>query len=282
MAIQLATDFKPYVDEIFTRESKLSLLTNNDFNFDGAKTVKIYKVKTVATTDYDRAGMGTGKTGSRYGEIKGIDTDIEEFTLSKDRSFTFAIDKLDEDETKQAVAGATALARQLREVVVPEIDSYVYGKIVAGAGTTAAAAALTADNIFDKILTANNTLDDADVPETKRVLVVTPTTYYLMKRSKDIVMETETGQDMRLKGVIANLDGCAVVKVPAARLPENFGFMVVHPSATVAPVKLADYRIHKDPPGISGSLVEGRFYFDAFVLDNKKKAIYYQPLPASE
>lgn len=282
MAIQLATDFKPYVDEIFTRESKLSLLTNNDFNFDGAKTVKIYKVKTVATTDYDRAGTGTGKTGSRYGEIKGIDTDIEEFTLSKDRSFTFAIDKLDEDETKQAVAGATALARQLREVVVPEIDSYVYGKIVTGAGTTAAAEALTADNVFDKILTANNTLDDADVPETKRVLVVTPTTYYLMKRSKDIVMETETGQDMRLKGVIANLDGCAVVKVPAARLPENFGFMVVHPSATVAPVKLADYRIHKDPPGISGSLVEGRFYFDAFVLDNKKKAIYYQPLPASE
>ena len=282
MTIQLATDFKPYVDEIFTRESKLSLLTNNDFNFDGAKTVKIYKVKTVATTDYDRAGTGTGRTGSRYGEIKGIDTDIEEFTLSKDRSFTFAIDKLDEDETKQAVAGATALARQLREVVVPEIDSYVYSKIVAGAGTTAAAAALTADNIFDKILTANNTLDDADVPETKRVLVVTPTTYYLMKRSKDIVMETETGQDMRLKGVIANLDGCAVVKVPAARLPENFGFMVVHPSATVAPVKLADYRIHKDPPGISGSLVEGRFYFDAFVLDNKKKAIYYQPLPASE
>lgn len=282
MAIQLATDFKPYVDEIFTRESKLSLLTNNDFNFDGAKTVKIYKVKTVATTDYDRAGTGTGKTGSRYGEIKGIDTDIEEFTLSKDRSFTFAIDKLDEDETKQAVAGATALARQLREVVVPEIDSYVYGKIVAGAGTTATAEALTADNVFDKILTANNTLDDADVPETKRVLVVTPTTYYLMKRSKDIVMETETGQDMRLKGVIANLDGCAVVKVPSARLPKDFGFMVVHPCATVAPVKLADYRIHKDPPGISGSLVEGRFYFDAFVLDNKKKAIYYQPLPASE
>ena len=96
--------------------------------------------------------------------------------------------------------------------------------------------ALTADNVFDKILTANNTLDDADVPETKRVLVVTPTTYYLMKRSKDIVMETETGQDMRLKGVIANLDGCAVVKVPSARLPKDFGFMVVHPCATVAPV----------------------------------------------
>lgn len=274
MAIQLITKFKPYVDEMFTRESKLSLLTNKDFNFDGAKTVKIYKVKTVATTDYDRAG--TGENASRYGKIQGVDTDIEEFTLSKDRSFTFAIDKMDAEETAQAVEAGAALARELREVVIPEIDSYVYSKIVAGAGTKPTAIALTADNIFDNILAANNTLDNALVPEDGRVIVVTPDTYYLMKRAKDIIMDTETGQNMKIKGVIANLDGCAVLKVPASRLPANFGFMVVHPCATVAPVKLADYKVHQDPPGISGSLVEGRFYFDAFVLDNKKAAIYYQ------
>lgn len=274
MAIQLVTKFKPYVDEMFTRESKLSLLTNKDFNFDGAKTVKIYKVKTVATTDYDRAG--TGENASRYGKIQGVDTDIEEFTLSKDRSFTFAIDKMDAEETAQAVEAGAALARELREVVIPEIDSYVYSKIVAGAGTKPTAIALTADNIFDNILAANNTLDNALVPEDGRVIVVTPDTYYLMKRAKDIIMDTETGQNMKIKGVIANLDGCAVLKVPASRLPANFGFMVVHPCATVAPVKLADYKVHQDPPGISGSLVEGRFYFDAFVLDNKKAAIYYQ------
>ena len=29
-------------------------------------------------------------------------------------------------------------------------------------------------------------------------------------------------------------------------------------------------------PGISGSLVEGRVCYDAFILENKKKAIYYQ------
>jgi hypothetical protein len=52
--------------------------------------------------------------------------------------------------------------------------------------------------------------------------------------------------------------------------------ILAHPVATVAPVKLEDYRIHADPPGISGSLVEGRICYDAFVLDNKKGAIYYQ------
>ena len=52
--------------------------------------------------------------------------------------------------------------------------------------------------------------------------------------------------------------------------------MLCHPVACVAPVKLEDYKIHEDPPGISGSLVEGRVCYDAFILENKKKAIYYQ------
>lgn len=81
---------------------------------------------------------------------------------------------------------------------------------------------------------------------------------------------------MRLRGVVSNLDGAAVQKVPASRLPSKFGFMLCHPCATVAPLKLQDYRIHSDPPGISGSLVEGRVVYDAFVLQNKAKAIYYQ------
>jgi hypothetical protein len=101
-----------------------------------------------------------------------------------------------------------------------------------------------------------------------------------MKQCKDITMDTDIGNDMRLKGVIANLDGCTVVKIPANRLPENFGFMLCHKVATVAPMKLEEYKVHEDPPGISGSLVEGRICYDAFVLDNKKNAIYYQEQPA--
>ena len=65
----------------------------------------------------------------------------------------------------------------------------------------------------------------------------------------------------------------------AVRLPADFGFMAAHPCATVAPVKLEDYTVHKNPPGISGALVEGRICYDAFTLDNKVKAIYYQAQP---
>ncbi len=275
MAISLVTQFQPYTDEIFTTESKKSLLTNQDFSWTGAHSIKVYKIGTSEMQDYSRNPV-PGFTGSRYGTIKDLDAATEEFILKNDRSFTFAIDKLDNDETAQQLAAASALARQVREKVVPEVDSYTYGVMCSGAGHKPDAVKLDATNIFDEILKANNALDNAEVPETGRILVVTPDVYTIMKRSGDIIMETDIAEDMRLKGVIAMIDGAKVVKVPAVRLPENFGFMLSHPCATVAPTKLEDYKVHEDPPGISGSLVEGRICYDAFLLDNKVKAIYYQ------
>ena len=289
MAINLATKFDKYVDELFATESKKSLMTNQDLDWTGAHTIKVYKISTSKMNDYDRAGTSVGVTAgdggtvvwSRYGAVASLDATTEEFTLKKDRSFTFAIDKLDTDETVRQLEAASALARQQREVVIPEVDTYVYGVMCAGAGYKPAAVSLTKENIYEEILKANNALDNAEVPETERAILVKPDVYVLMKQCKDITMETDIGNDLRLKGVIAMIDGAKVVKVPAVRLPEDFGFMLAHPCATVAPTKLEDYTIHDNPPGISGSLVEGRICYDAFVLENKAKAIYYQAQPAT-
>lgn len=280
MAISLVTKFQPYTDEQFSAESKKALLTNQDFEWTGAHTIKVYKITTSKMNDYGRSGPDEGNW-SRYGAVAGLDAATEEMTLTKDRSFTFAIDKLDTDETAQQLAAASALARQNREVVIPEVDTYTYGVMATGAGTKPTAKALTSSNIYTEILAASEALDNAEAPETGRVLVVTPSVYALMKQSNDIVMETDIGNDLRLKGVIGILDGMNVQKIPANRLPAGFGFMVAHPCATVAPVKLEDYTVHDNPPGISGSLVEGRICYDAFVLENKAKAIYYQVQPVT-
>lgn len=278
MSIDLVTKFAPYTDEKFKAESKISLLTNQDFDFVGARIVKIYKISTAEMNDYVRHPV-SDYAASRYGTAKDLDATTESFEMTRDRSFTFTIDKLDEDETNQQLTAAKALARQLREVVIPEVDAYTYKAMATKAGNKPDAVALTAENIYTEILKASKALDDEEVPETDRQLVVSPEVYQLMKRCKDITMETEIGNDLRIRGVIANLDGANVIKVPAVRLPEHFGFMLAHPSATVAPTKLADYKIHQDPPGISGDLVEGRIVYDAVVLDNKTKAIYYQAQP---
>ena len=86
MAIELATKFQPYVDEKFSTESKKSLLTNNDFDWTGAHTVKVYKISTALMNDYDRNGANKDTQWSRYGEVSDLGATTEEFTLKKDRS----------------------------------------------------------------------------------------------------------------------------------------------------------------------------------------------------
>lgn len=282
MSIALVKKYAPYTDELFKAESKISLLTNTDFDWTGAHTVAVWKIGTVPMNDYSR-NRGSDydeesvATLSRYGKIIDLDAQTEEMMLTKDRSFIFNVDRLDEDETAGQVAAASALARELREVVVPEVDTYAYNVMVTKAGTKATAAALTKENVYTSILAGSEALDAAEVPDTERVLVVTPAAYTLLKQSTAFD-STDVGAKMKLKGVVGILDGMAVIKVPASRLPENFGFMIAHPSATVAPVKLEDYGTHNDTPLSSGTIVTGRICYDAFVLDNKAKGIYYHPI----
>lgn len=275
MSIALATQFKPYTDELFKAESKAALVTNQDFDWSGAHTVKVYKISTASMNNYGRNVDENAETipVSRYGDLLDLAATTEELTLAKDRSFIFNVDKLDTDETAGNVQAASALARQLRNVVVPEVDTYVFGKIVAGAPeANTKTAVLTAANIYEKILDASQILDDAEVPDTERVLIITPVAYALLKQATKFD-STDVAAEFRLNGVVGYLDGAAVVKVPASRLPEDVGFILTHPSCTVAPIKLEDYSVHTDTVLSSGDVVTGRVCYDAFVLDNKAAGI---------
>lgn len=281
MSITLAQKYIAATDELFKAESKKQLFTNTDYDWTGAHSVLVWKISTTALNDYARNRFAddpeSAASLSRYGEIYDLNAATEEMLLTKDRSFIFNIDKMDTDETSAQLEAQKALARELREVVVPEVDTYVINKMVTGAGKTATAVALTAANIYEKILDASEWLDDKEVPDSGRVLIVSAPIYTLMKKA-GVFDSTDIGAELRLNGVVATLDGAAVVKVPSARLPQKFGFMLAHPSATVAPVKLEDYGVHNDTIISSGSIVTGRVVYDAFVLDNKANGIYYQPI----
>lgn len=278
MSIELVKKYAPYTDEVMKAESKISLLTNTDFDWKGAHTVSVWKITTSEMNDYKRNAYSEDDTGiSRFGDLFDLNAQTEEMMLKNDRSFIFNIDNLDQDETAEQVEAGKALNRQLREKVIPEIDTYTYKVMAEKAGTIPEAVALTKDNIYDEILKGNETLDNAEVPESDRVLILTPASYTLLKKASALD-NTDVADELKKKGVVGYLDGLTVIKVPANRLPENFGLMLAHPCATVAPVKLEDYGIHQDTPLSSGTIVTGRVVYDAFVLDNKRAAIYYQPI----
>ena len=73
---------------------------------------------------------------------------------------------------------------------------------------------------------------------------------------------------------MGEIDNMVVKRVPSSYFPEGVYFMVKYKGSTVDPVKIQDVKIHQDPPGIGGNLLEGRIYHDAFVLSAKAAGLY--------
>ncbi|PEW69969.1 hypothetical protein CN448_11870 [Bacillus cereus] len=262
--LNLTEKFSPLVDERFAPSAVTTASTNQDYEFTGAKGIKITSVQTVEMNDYKRSGQ------DRYGKAEELGNDLQEEIMKKDRSFAFTMDKMNEEES--GVKVAPAIVRQMREVVIPEIETYRLKVMSEGAGTKVDGA-ITKTNAYESFLAGQETLDDHFVPE-NRVCHATPAYINKLKLDDNYTKASDLAQGtILLKGQVGEVDGVAIIKTPKSFM-NGQEFIITHKSATVAPVKLAETKVHLDPPGISGTLVEGRFYYDAFVLDMKKNAIY--------
>lgn len=264
MAVNYATKYSSNVDEKFAKESIIAGAINQDYDWEGTTAIKVYSVGTSALNDYTLTGT------SRYGTPAELDNEIQTMVLSQDKSFTFTIDKKSQDDTAGAMEAGQALAREIREIVIPTVDKYVLQRMVNAVGSSATG---TIKDYYGTFLDGNNALDDADVPTDGRICYVSSAFRKGIMQDANFIKNGDLSQNMLITGQIGEIDGVAIVK-GGNRLPAGVDFIITHPVATTYAMKLEEYKVHDDAPGISGSLVEGRIRYDAFVRRNKKSAIY--------
>ena len=269
MAINLAEKYSSQVDEVIRRGLLSTAGTNNDVEFGNAQTVKVYSLDTAPLNDYDpTAGM------SRYGTPVELEDTVQTMQMSQQKSFTFTIDKTYESDSPDGVRNAgKALQRQIEQVIIPAIDTYRFSVLATKAGTKIEKV-LSSGNAYSTFVEANTAITDEEFPVEGRVAFCSNAFIELLKQDGAFTKATELAQDRVIyKGMVGDCDGVAIIAVPKRRLPEDTAFIITHPMCAPAPVKLQDYKIHKDPPGIAGTLVEGLLYHDIFVYDKKKKAV---------
>ncbi|MDE5834139.1 MAG: N4-gp56 family major capsid protein [Ruminococcus sp.] len=265
--INYAEKYEVQIDERFKLGSVTESAVNRNYNFDGVNKITVYSVETAPLNDYNRESES-----NRYGIAKELGNAVQSLTLTQDKSFTFTIDKGNYENSVLANSAGNALQRQLDEVVTPAIDQYRINVMAENAGTVIKQT-ITDDNAYQSFITASVVLIENKVPAENRIAFVSPAFYMLMKSDRHFTGYGDKLNDVAVTGSIAKIDGIDIVVVPSDYLPEKTNFIITHPMATVSPVKLAEYKTHDNPPGISGWLCEGRIYYDAFVLENKKKAI---------
>lgn len=269
MAINYAAQFAPKVAETFVKESLTDSACGQDYQFTTAKTVKVMTLDTVPLGDYQREGM------NRYGTPVELGDTYQELTVSEDKAFAITIDKGNNADQMNLKGATEALKRQVAQVVIPYIDKYRLGRWAKQAGIKKTYTATQMESgLLEAIFDAGAEMDNAGVPLTGRTLFIPNKYYKKLALSNQVIGVDKIGESALAKGVVGEIDGMEVKRVPDSYLPAGVFFVAKWKGATADPVKLQEGKIHKDPPGISGNLLEGRVYHDSFVLSAKANGIY--------
>lgn len=244
--MNLATKYSDKVDERFYRESQAMIALNNDYKFTGEKTVKVYSIPIVPMGDYTRSGS------SRYGTPADLSRNVQSLTIAKDRAFTFIIDKGDKIQSQMVSDAGKALSRQLREVVVPEFDTYVFktladAAIANGNYSSTAITGGASGNAYSCFLDGMEHMGNKNVPDRGRVAFCSYRFANLLMQDPAFIKYSDRSQEMVIKGIMGEVDGCKIVKVPASHLPQGASFIITHSIAATGPKQLEEYRINMCP-----------------------------------
>lgn len=270
MAINYAAKYSGKVAERFKLKSLTEGAVNRDYEWSGVSTVTAYSVPTVSMKDYALTGL------ARYGTPAELQNTKQDMTVSKDRSFSITIDRKSLDDAMGVMEAGKALARQVDEVIIPEVDVYRLAAMATAATANSALAtvAVTKANAYVSLLDGSEWFGEKKVPLNGRKAFVSYPFYSFIKQDPAFMLASEMSKEELETGVVGKIDGVKIIPVPTTYLPTNVAFIMCHPSATVGVTKLEDYKTHDNPPGINGVLIEGRIRYDAFVLDAKKDALY--------
>lgn len=269
MAQNLASKYSSKVDEVFRLQALTNDGVNTDYDWDGVNSINIYGVSTVAPTNYTRNGS------NRYGPVNELDNTKTTYTITRDRAFTFTIDRRNMAESQGVTDSGKALRREIEVQVIPEIDVYRLASWLTAATSNSKlinTGATTSSNAYSDFLAVNESLSNNSVPITGRKAYMTYNYYNLLKQGS-FVLASESGQSTRGSGLLGNIDGVEITAVPSSYMPASTNLIMVHPMANVSPIFLTDYIVHENAPGVNGYLVEGRFVYDNFPLTNKLNAI---------
>jgi len=288
-SIGLASEYLPLLDEVYKAESKTAIL---DTVQDRVRWSDEYHTFYLFETDM----VGLGNYDRNNGFVRGdVTAQWRAYTPQWDRGRQFLCDRIDNSESLGMVFGTLA-GEFMRLKVVPETDAVRFATYAGEALTNMKATETIATGAaaMASIDLATEKLDDAEVPYEGRILFVSPATYrniksgitrMVMNDERNINYNVEFYNDMRVITVPSGRFNTAVTLVAPTdhnnpggytATGQTINYMIVHPSAVMQAVKLANPRIFS-PEVVQEAhawMYDFRQYHGAWVKNQKKNGIY--------
>ena len=264
----LTTKYASKIAERFHAKSRTKGRFSDKYNFVGAQTIKVYSLNPVKMNDYTLS-----RNHNRYGEPTDVHDTVQEMTVTQKRSFSAILDKT--ISVDQCIEKTGAFLRvQTDEAVVPEMDKYVFGQVAHKAGAiVGTGTAISEDNVIKRLNAARTHMANKNVTG-NLTWYISASVYGMLLENKWFMSLEKLGNKAIATGHVGQIFGHPCIEIPDDMMPAGVNFMLVCKESVLAPIKIDDIKVHQDAPGIHGNLVEGVYYYDAFVLGAKADGVY--------
>jgi len=297
-SIALVTKYLPLLDEVYRVNAKSSILEADSAMVQATADAKVIKINKL-----DMDGLGDYSRNNGY-PVGSITSDWETHEFENDRGRKFNLDKMDNQESLGMVFLNMA-GQFMKQKVIPEKDAYTFAKIAGTTGIEGTTGALTSSTTKAAIEAALTTLGENEVDEENMVLFITPTVkgYLEAQLTRSLASGvTEYGQKIeyfnniplitvpqtRFYNGIDLLDGTTSGETAGGYKKhtstgatgdanaKNLNFILMDRAAAISIAKnnVAQIFSPEVNQNYDGWTFNYRFYYDVFVLANKKKGIY--------
>jgi hypothetical protein len=277
MSVNLASKYESKINKKWTMESFVAGKVSADYNFIGVKSISIYTPLTVDLSDYSRTA-----TSNRFGTPVELQDEVQELSLSQDKSFSITIDKGNNEDQMNIKGAGEMLDLQMKEKMVPFIDKYAIRIWAQKAGSVVAVTALSTSNIVTTLDTGLTALDNNLVPTDNRWIFLKASHYSKLRLSSEVLASDPLLEKSFGRGIVGQFMNANIIKVPDSYFPTGLEFLIVHKDSALLPMKFKTLRILNDVAGIDGNVLEGRQYFDAFIKGAKAYGAYAGVLAAQK
>ena len=266
----LASKYAGKMEKQWLHDSFVKPHTNGELEFNGVDTVQVYVPTTVPLNDYRREGT------ARYGDPRELIPNVHRYQMKQDKSYTGTIDLGNSRSRTIGAATGEWVKNQNSEVVIPFEDRYALnvfaqnGRVV----ELGASAQLTKDTALAELEKARAALLNGRVPVENRVVWASAAFTGLIAESKQFTEIEKLAVSAVRKGEVGQCKTFRIIEIPDDLMPAGCHFIAAHKSALVQADKITELKVNTSPQGISGTLIEARNLFDAFVIGSLAKGVY--------
>lgn len=251
MAINLVKKYHDKLVKALDYASQLAGKTTDEYKLDGGEGVYLTSLVPQALNNYNMSA-----TSNRYGTPAEMQDTQQYIGWDYDKSYAITVDKANYQDGGYLKTAGAVIEEQNNDIVAPFIEQNFYAKLCGNAGKVVTGNAPSSSDIMSRLTAIEAAFRNARIPKADRFVAV-PTTILQLIRHALTNCDNITDK-LLMKGLVGRIGTLNVIEVADNDFLSDVYLVAWYRKAALRAFDIKESKVHQDPPGINGILVEYR------------------------